>query len=353
MTKMANKKITSIALSAILLLSLSSCGNRQKSAELSGAGATFPLPYYNETFKAYQNATGVKVSYGGIGSGGGVRNLSDEIVDFAGSDAFLKDEEMKKMAPVVHIPTCMGAVVLAYKLNGVKDLKLTGEIIADIFAGKITKWDDARLKAVNTGINLPNISIVPVFRSDGSGTTNVFTDYLSKVNAEWKVKYGSGKSVNFPAGQAAKGNPGVAGVIGQTEGAIGYIGSEYAFAQNITYATIQNKQGEFVKPDTKSISAAATGKIPDDTRIMITNSDAKGAYPIACLTWIIVYKEQDYAGRNIQQAEATVNLLNYMLGKEAQARTISLHYAPLPLSAIEKSYQNLKSITFDGKTLRK
>lgn len=347
------KNMISIALCAISLLATVGCGNKQKTAELSGAGATFPLPYYNESFKAYQNETGVKVSYGGIGSGGGVRNLTDQIVDFAGSDAFMKDDEMAKIAPVVHIPTCMGAVVLAYKLNGVKELKLTGELVADIFAGKVTMWNDARLKAVNPGVNLPGMKIVPVFRSDGSGTTNVFTDYLSKVSADWKAKYGSGKSVNFPAGQAAKGNPGVAGIIGQTEGAIGYIGSEYAFAQKISYATLQNKQGEFVKPDTKSISAAATGNMPADTRIMITNSDAKGAYPIACLTWIIIYKEQNYAGRSIQQAEATVNLLNYMLGKEAQKRTISLNYAPLPQSAIEMSYKNLKTITFDGKTLRK
>ena len=347
------KNVLSVALFAISLLSLSSCGNKQKTAELSGAGATFPLPYYNESFKTYQSETGVKVSYGGIGSGGGVRNLTDQIVDFAGSDAFLKDEEMKKLPAVVHIPTCMGAVVLAYKLKGVKDLKLTGSLVSDIFSGKVTMWNDAKLKAVNPGVNLPNMKIVPVFRSDGSGTTNVFTDYLSKVSPEWKAKYGSGKSVNFRTGQAAKGNPGVAGIIGQTEGSIGYIGSEYAFAQNITYATLQNKQGEFVKPDTKSISAAASGEIPADTRIMITNSDAKGAYPIACLTWIIVYKEQSYAGRSIQQAEATVNLLNYMLGKEAQARTITLHYAPLPQSAIEMSYKNLKTITYDGKTLRK
>jgi phosphate transport system substrate-binding protein len=347
------KNMISIALCAISLLATVGCGNKQKTAELSGAGATFPLPYYNESFKAYQNETGVKVSYGGIGSGGGVRNLTDQIVDFAGSDAYMKDDEMAKIAPVIHIPTCMGAVVIAYKLNGIKELKLTGSLVADIFAGKVKMWNDARLKAVNPGVNLPNKKIVPVFRSDGSGTTNVFTDYLSKVSADWKAKYGSGKSVNFPTGQAAKGNPGVAGTIGQTEGAIGYIGSEYAFAQKISYATLQNKQGEFVKPNTKSISAAATGDMPADTRIMITNSDAKGAYPIACLTWIIIYKEQNYAGRSIQQAEATVNLLNYMLGKEAQKRTVSLNYAPLPQSAIEMSYKNLKTITYDGKTLRK
>jgi len=350
-----NKKVISMALCAISLLALSGCG-KQKTAELSGAGATFPMPYYMESFKAYQSETGIRVSYGGIGSGGGVRNLKDKVVDFAGSDAFLKDDEMKQMEPVIHMPTCMGAVVLAYKLTGVKDLKLTGELIAEIYEGKVTNWNDPQLKAINPGVNLPNKKIVPVFRSDGSGTTNVFTDYLTKVSKSWVQKLGKGsvgKSVNFPVGQAAKGNPGVAGTIGQTEGSIGYIGSEYAFAQNITYASLQNKQGEFIKPDTKSISAAASGNIPDDTRTMITNSDAKGAYPISCFTWIIVYKEQSYSGRNIQQAEATVNLLNYMLGKEAQQRTLKVHYAPLPQSAVEKSLNNLKKITYNGKTLRK
>ena len=185
----------------------------REAQELSGAGATFPLPFYNVVFEQVAQVNGDAVAYGGIGSGGGVRNLRDKIVDFAGSDAFLTEKEMKNMPEVVHVPTCMGAVVLAYNLDGVKELKLSGDVIADIFAGNIKMWNDERLAALNPGVKLPAEAIIPVFRSDGSGTTFVFTDYLTKVSPMWKEKFGAGKSVNFPSGQAAKGNPGVAGVI--------------------------------------------------------------------------------------------------------------------------------------------
>ena len=250
-----------------LALAFVACGNNtadgsRKPQKLSGAGATFPLPFYNAVFDQFAQVGGDEVAYGGIGSGGGVRNLQDKIVDFAGSDAFLTDKEMDGMDPVVHIPTCMSAVVVAYNLDGVKDLKLSGELIADIFAGKVKMWNDARLKELNPDAKLPNEAIIPVYRSDGSGTTFVFTDYLTKVSQTWATKYGAGKSVDFPSGQAAKGNPGVAGVIKQTRNTIGYVGSEYAFAQKIAYASIKNQRGEFVVPSAKSISAAASGDIP-------------------------------------------------------------------------------------------
>ena len=274
-----------------------SCGgtnsNGRKAQELSGAGATFPLPFYNVVFEQFAGINGDAVAYGGIGSGGGVRNLRDKIVDFAGSDAYLSDKEMTEMAPVIHIPTCMGAVVVAYNLEGVNELRLSGDVVADIFAGKIKMWNDERLAALNPGIKLPAEAIIPVFRSDGSGTTFVFTDYLTKVSPQWAATYGTGKSVNFPAGQAAKGNPGVAGVIRQTKNSIGYLGSEYAFAQKVPYAKIQNAHGDFVLPTSESISAAASGTIPADTRCSITNADAAGAYPISTFTWMIIYKEQN------------------------------------------------------------
>ena len=278
------KKLNVFFLSAMLILALVSCKNTKKNAEngrdaveLSGAGATFPLPFYNVIFENFAEVNGDVVAYGGIGSGGGVRNLRDGIVDFAGSDAFLTEKEMNEMPPVIHVPTCMGAVVLAYNLPGVDNLNLSGDVVADIFAGKITRWNDARIKTLNEGVSLPDADIIPVFRSDGSGTTFVFTDYLSKVSENWKNTYGTGKSVNFPKGQAAKGNPGVAGVISQTANSIGYVGSEYAFAQRIPYATLMNANGELVKPTSESISASASGEIPADTRTSITNSSAKGA----------------------------------------------------------------------------
>ena len=347
------KKIFKSAMTMVAALAFVSCGGNatngsREAQELSGAGATFPLPFYNVVFEKFAEVNGDVVAYGGIGSGGGVRNLRDKIVDFAGSDAFLSDKEMAEMAPVVHIPTCMGAVVLAYNLDGVKELKLSGEIIADIFAGNIKMWNDERLVALNPDVKLPNESIIPVFRSDGSGTTFVFTDYLTKVSPMWKEKYGAGKSVNFPSGQAAKGNPGVAGVIKQTKNSIGYVGSEYAFAQKIPYAKIKNQRGEIVEPNAASISAAASGVIPTDTRCSITNADAKGAYPISTLTWMIIYKEQNYSDRSKEQALATLDLVQYILSDEAQNITSEVHYAPLPAKAKELSMTNLKSVTYDG-----
>ena len=299
-----------------------------KKVSISGAGATFPLPFYNLAFKTYQDKTGNSITYGGIGSGGGIRSLKDKIVDFGGSDAYLSDKEMSEMpAAVVHIPTCMGAVVLAYNLPGVDNLKLTGDIIADIYLGKITKWNDSRIAAINPGVNLPDKAMSPVYRSDGSGTTFVFSDYMTKVSPEWAEKIGTGKSLKWPVGMAAKGNPGVAGVISQTEGSIGYVGSEYAFAMKIQFAA--------------------------DTRTMITNSAAPDAYPISCFTWIILYKEQAYADRNQAQAEETLKLLNWMLDAEAQALTTKVNYSPLPEKAVKNAKALLKSVTYNGQPVLK
>lgn len=346
------KKISSI-ITLTLAIAMASCGGNatnggRKAQELSGAGATFPLPFYNVVFENFAQVNGDVIAYGGIGSGGGVRNLRDKIVDFAGSDAFLTEKEMADMAPVVHVPTCMGAVVVAYNLDGVKELKLTGEVIADIFAGEIKMWNDERLAALNPDVTLPAEAIIPVFRSDGSGTTFVFTDYLTKVSPMWKEKFGAGKSVNFSSGQAAKGNPGVAGVISQTKNSIGYVSSEYAFALKIPYARIRNVRGEFVLPSSATISAAASGVIPADTRISITNVDAVGAYPISTFTWMIIYKEQNYSDRSKEQAEATLDLLKYILSDEVQNITSEVHYAPLPAKTKELNMTNLKTVTYDG-----
>ncbi|MBE6282540.1 MAG: phosphate ABC transporter substrate-binding protein PstS [Bacteroides sp.] len=347
------KKIIQSVMTLVIAFAMVSCGGNsnkdgREAQELSGAGATFPLPFYNVVFEQFGQVNGDQVAYGGIGSGGGVRNLRDKIVDFSGSDAYLSDKEMAEMPSVVHIPTCMGAVVVAYNLDGVDELKLTGELVADIFAGEVKMWNDARLAELNPGVKLPNEPIIPVYRSDGSGTTFVFTDYLTKVSPMWASKYGIGKSVNFPSGQAAKGNPGVAGVIKQTKNTIGYVGSEYAFAQKIPYASIQNQRGEFVLPSSETISAAASGDIPADTRCSITNSDAAGAYPISTFTWMIIYKEQNYSDRTKEQAIATLDLLKYILSDEAQGITSEVHYAPLPAKAKELSMTNLKTVTYDG-----
>lgn len=348
------KRINLIIVMAIAIVMAACSGNKngqREAQDLSGAGATFPQPFYNAVFEQFSKIHGDLVAYGGVGSGSGVRNLRDKIVDFAGSDAFLSDEEMSGMDPVVHVPTCMGAVVLAFNLEGVDKLNLSGELIADIFSGNIAKWNDPRIAEINPDVVLPDADIIPVYRSDGSGTTFVFTDYLSKVSQSWASAFGSGKSVSFPVGQAGKGNPGVASIISQTRNTIGYVGSEYAFAQNITYASVQNLHGEFVRPTAESISASASGSIPADTRTSITNSDASGAYPISCFTWLIVYKEQNYSGRTKEQAVATLDLLHYMLSEEAQKMASEVHYAPLPKKAVELSLENLKTVVYNGESI--
>lgn len=221
----------------LALVVFASCGNKNKKSEsksdvnVVAAGATFPLPFYNMVFKNYSETKGVEITYGGIGSGGGIRSLTDKVVDFGGTDAFLSDDKLAAMpAEVVHIPTCMGAVVIAYNLPDVDDVKLSDKLLEKIFMGEITKWNDAEIKSLNEGLNLPATDITFVHRSDGSGTTFIFSDYMSKISSKWEAEVGRGKSLNWPVGMGAKGNPGVAGTIAATEGAIGYIGSEYALS---------------------------------------------------------------------------------------------------------------------------
>lgn len=337
---------------AILIVTLSSCGKKEGS--LSGAGATFPAPFYNIVFKEYAK-NGNNVTYGAIGSGGGIRSLKDKTVDFGATDVFLSEAELKDMgADIVHIPTALGGVVLSYNLKGISDLKLTSEIISDIYLGKITNWNDAKIKELNPGLNLPDKSIIPVYRSDGSGTTAVFSEYMSKVNEAWNIAIGAGKSLKFPDGTkavSAKGNPGVAGIIAETEGAVGYIGSEYALALNMTSALLQNSSGNFVAADSKSISASANIEIPADTRVVITNSSNPEAYPISTFTWIIAYKEQNYNNRTEQQAKALAGLLNYIISEEGQSIATKTHYAPLPATAVEKTKAIIQSITYNGQQL--
>lgn len=338
-------------MSMMFSLSLISCGGGKKSENLVGAGATFPLPYYNLAFDTYKQSSGVSINYGAQGSGAGIRSLADLLVDFAGSDAYLTDEEMSALPEVIHVPTCLGAAVMGYNLPGVDSLKMTSEILKDIYLGKVTRWSDASIVAVNPGVNLPDIAIHPVYRSDGSGTTYVFSHYLEQVSPEWAQQVGSGKSLKWPVGMAAKGNPGVAGIIKQTEGAIGYIGSEYAFSAKIPMARIQNSAGNFVLPGTESISACGQGNIPDDTRVMLTNSSVAEAYPISCLTWLIAYKEQAYDGRTIEQARSLQKFLNWMVSDSAQQLTVKVHYAPLSKDMAAKAKAQIASMTFNGQTL--
>lgn len=344
------KLFYSILATATILTSCSS-----KDGNLSGAGATFPAPFYNIVFKKYSETSKNEVTYGAIGSGGGIRNLKDKTVDFGATDVFLSEAELSEMgAKVLHIPTTVGAVVVSYNLEGIKDIKLTSGLVADIYLGNITNWDDPRIAEINSGITFPDQKITPVFRSDGSGTTSVFSEYMSKVNDNWKNAIGEGKSLKFPVGVAAKGNPGVAGVIAETVGSIGYLGSEYALALNIPSALLQNSAGNFVKADTESISAAANiSDMPDDTRAIITNSSDPAAYPISTMTWVIVYQEQSYNKRPEAKAKALVELLKYVTGKEGQEIAVKSHYAPLSESTKQKVDKIIESITYNGAPLAK
>jgi len=345
---------------AIVALIAVSCGGggqktgKEKQVTLSAAGATFPQPFYNLAFKKYNEEGGPVINYGGIGSGGGIKSLRDKVVDFGATDAYLSDIEMSEMpGEVVHIPTCIGAVVIAYNLPGVTGLKLTPDLLEGIFLGKITKWNDGKIAGVNPGINLPDMNITVVYRSDGSGTTYIFSDYMSKVSQAWNETLGRGKALNWPVGIGAKGNPGVSGTISQSQGTIGYIGFEYAFAQKISMAQVMNQSGNFIEPTLASFTAAADSEMPADTRIMITNSSSPEAYPISSFTWIIMYRDQAYGGRSLAVAEATVNAVSWLIGEKGQAIAMSVNYAPLPKKAAEKAALVLKSITFESRPVLK
>ena len=335
--------------------------NKKKSADkttknvsITAAGATFPMPFYNQLISEYATKSGIQVTYGGIGSGGGIRSLKDKVVDFGATDAFLTDDQAADLsAPVIHVPTCLGAVVLAYNLPGVTSLKIKNEVLVKIFTGEIKKWNDELIKADNQGVTLPDLNISLIYRSDGSGTTQIFSDYMSKISEKWAKEIGTGKSLNWPAGMGAKGNPGVAGTIKQTEGAFGYIGSEYAFAQKLPFVSLQNKAGKFIEPSLSSISAAAKGDIPADTRVMLTNSSDPDAYPISAFTWIILYKEQAYGDRSRQQAEETIKFLDWLISADAQSVAQKVDYAPLPEKVVTLAKTILKSATYNGETILK
>jgi len=334
-------------LTAFIMLAFSMGINAE---DLIGAGATFPYPLYSKMFSEYQKTNKINVNYQSIGSGGGIKQLLEKTVDFGGSDAIMTDEQLSKAPKILHIPTCLGAVVVTYNLPIKSELKLTPEVISDIFLGKITKWNDPRIVEINKGIALPDKDITVVHRSDGSGTTAIFTDYLSKVSEGWKNKVGKGTSVNWPVGLGGKGNEGVAGLVKQVPNSIGYVELIYAIQNKMSYATIKNRAGNFVKPSLESTSKAAETELPDDMRISLTDTDAANGYPISGFTYILVYQEQNYDNRPIGKAKSLVNLLKWM-ATDGQKFTTPLHYAPLSESAKNKALKLIKSMTYDGKSI--
>jgi phosphate transport system substrate-binding protein len=309
---------------------------------LNGAGASFPYPIYSKWFNEFQKANGVQINYQSIGSGGGIRQLQSGTVDFGASDMPLNDDQLKEMGkPIIQFPTVLGSVVPAYNVPGVSgDIKFTPESLAGIFLGKITKWNDKAIASANSGAKLPDAEIVVVHRSDGSGTTFVWTDYLSKVSPEWKSSVGSNTSVKWPVGLGGKGNEGVAGVIRQQPGAIGYVELIYALQNNIPFGPVKNAAGNFVKASLDSTTAAASGtKVPPDFRVSITNASGKDAYPIASFTYLLVPTQwQDQTKKT-----AMVNFLTWMLNN-GEPMVTELNYAPLPKQVAEMERSKIKEI---------
>jgi phosphate transport system substrate-binding protein len=319
---------------------------------LLGAGSSFVFPLFSKQFSEYNTLNGLKVNYQSIGSGGGILQLTNKTVDFGDSDAPLNDDQAKKIGvDVLHIPMCSGAVALAYNLPDLKDtLKLTPTVLANLFLGTITKWNDKAIAAVNPGVKLPDVPVVIAHRSDGSGTSNIFTTYLSHVSPDWSTKVGKGSSVNWPAGLGGKGTPGVAGTVKSTPGAIGYIELAYAIQNNMPYAKLQNKAGNFITPSVASTQAAGNIQIPADSKVSLTNTDATDGYPISGFTWAIIYKEQNYNGRSQDRATKLVKLLWWNI-HDGQKYAEPLTYAPLPPNAVTIAESILKSATYDGKAI--
>jgi phosphate transport system substrate-binding protein len=319
--------------------------------ELTGAGATFPYPLYSKMFDQYNKECGVKVNYQSIGSGGGIRQLQQMTVDFGASDGIMNQQQkaQAKGGSVLHVPTVAGAVVVAFNLPGVHkgQLKMIPDILADIYLKKITKWSDPRIKAVNPGVNLPDQDIAVIHRSDGSGTTFIFTNYLSKVSPEWKEKVGNATSVNWPGDVGGKGNEGVANTVKQIPGAIGYVELAYAEQNKIPYAQLKNKAGKFMMPSLESAAKAADVKgLPDNMEVMVTNSTNPQAYPITGFTWLLIYANQNDPAK----AEAVAQLAWWMI-HQGEKYAEPLGYAPLQGAAVKKAENLLKQIKTNGKVV--
>jgi phosphate transport system substrate-binding protein len=315
----------------------------QAQTKLNGAGATFPNPIYSKWFSEYHNAhPDVEINYQPIGSGGGIRQVTAGTVDFGASDGPMTDQQLADYkGKLYHIPTVLGSVVPAYNIPGVKsDLKFSGPVLANIFLGKITSWNDAALTKENPDAKLPNLPIVVVHRSDSSGTTYVWTDYLSKVNQDWQVGPGKSTAVKWPLGIGAKGNEGVAGMVRQTEGSIGYIELIYAEQNKIPYGTVKNAAGAYVKASLASTTAAAAAvKMPADYRASITNATGKDAYPIASFTWLLIPAHNADANKQ----RIIIDFLNWMVN-DGQKMTTQLTYAPLPPEVAGKVKATIASI---------
>lgn len=344
--------VTSVAILTAVLVSIA-CNGGGGTVSLQGAGATFPNPLYQKWLSEYGRLhPNVKIDYQSIGSGGGIKQLKDQTVDFGASDSPMKDEDLES-APgeVLHIPTVLGAVVITYNLQGLSaPLRFSPEVIADIFLGKFKKWNDPKIAADNPGVTLPTSDITVVHRSDGSGTSAVFTDYLSKVSAEWKDKVGSGTSPSWPTGIGGKGNEGVTGQVKNTPNTIGYVELAYAVQNKLPVAHIKNASGNYIEPSIDTVTAAASASAantPDDLRVSITNAAGPQAYPISSYTYILVYKNQ----KDSAKGKVLVDFLWWGI-HDGETYAKDLLYSPLPADIVKRAEAKINSITAGGTPLR-
>ena len=320
---------------------------------LTGAGATFPNPIYTKWFDAYNKKTGIQINYQSIGSGGGIRQFTEGTVDFGATDGPMTESQIQAVnGNVLHVPTVLGAVVVTYNLPslGTTQLKFDGNLLVDIFMGRVTKWNDGKIAKLNPGLKLPDQDLIVVHRSDGSGTTYVFTDYLNKFSREWKDKVGYATSVNWPVGLGGKGNEGVTQQVKQTEGALGYVELIYAISNKLPYAQIKNAAGDFISPSLETVTAAAAGaKLETDTdfRVSITHAPGAQAYPIASFTWLLVRKDN----KDGAKAKLIRDFLTWMVTPEAQKMAAELHYAPLPDPVVSLVRARLPTLKASGKAI--
>jgi phosphate transport system substrate-binding protein len=334
-------KLKLIAAGVVALLTVGASAQN-----INGAGATFPYPIYSKWFSEYSQVhPSVKINYQSIGSGGGIRQVSEGTVDFGAADVPMTDAQLgEAKVKVMHIPTVLGAVVPVYNVPGInKELNFSGDVIADIYLGKITKWNDSRIAKDNPGVNLPNKPVLPVYRSEGSGTTFIFTDYLSKVSSDWKSKVGAAASVKWPTGIAQKGNEGVAGMVRQSPYSFGYVELIYALQNKMSFGQVKNADGKFLKASTDGVTAAAAAAaktMPADYRVSITNAPGANSYPISSFTWLLIPTHS----ADPAKAKALADFLGWMLD-HGEAEAASLSYAPLPKpvqAMVRKSIANVK-----------
>jgi len=344
------KAVMRMVLTAVALVALlgSAAPSGAQVITLNGAGATFPFPLYSKWSQVYAAEKGVQINYQSIGSGGGIRQFMEKTVDFGASDGPMSDEQIAQAGGrVLHAPMVAGAVVPVYNVTGVaQGLNFTPDLLADIFLGKVTKWNDPRLVRVNPNAALPSADIIVVHRSDGSGTTAIWVNYLSKVSAEWKTRVGEGTSVNWPTGLGGRGNEGVAGLVRQTPNSLGYVELAYALTNKMTFGNVRNKAGQFVRPSLSSTTKAMEGalaSIPEDYRVFFTNPDGKDVYPVAGFTWILIYGDQI----DPVKGKALLEFL-WWATHEGQKYAPTLLYAPLPRSMVARIERSLKSVTSKG-----